>query len=154
MTVKSVESKKKISDNSGHDKLELYNVSSKTKHDIYYNKPGIRVASEQPNDLKIRVLENLKNQKNLKLRWRHSLVPSFPSRKLNCGNSSQKVRKNQTTKFSSPVQFYWISLLCSKYFVGDCRSNIHLETSRDFWKFIKRFLFKLLYEKMILHRVV
>ena len=38
--------------NPGHNILELYNVlvkvrfaTSKTKHDIYYNKPGIRVAS-------------------------------------------------------------------------------------------------------------
>ena len=29
--------------------------------------------------------------------------------------------QKQTSNFSCPVQFYWISLVCSKYFAYDCR---------------------------------
>ena len=50
---------RKFSDNLGHNILGLYNVlvqirltTSKTKHDIYYSKLGIRVAERLENTQK------------------------------------------------------------------------------------------------------
>ena len=46
--------------------------------------------------------------------------PVFPPEIKAC-NSGQKITQKQLSKFSAPVQFCLISLLCSKYFVQDCR---------------------------------
>ena len=107
------------SNNHGNNILELYNVlvqiiftTSKTKRDIQYSKLGIRVASRVAEDLESQ--DTRKFQEKLILDWKHNLVPSLPSI-----NSTQK----QISNFSCPVQFHWISLFCSKYFVQDCLSK-------------------------------
>ena len=38
-----------------------------------------------------------------------------------CTSSQGARRSKYLRKFSSPGQFYWITLLCSKYFFGGCR---------------------------------
>ena len=71
--------------NLGHNILALFSnlarvriATSKTIHDIQYNKLDTRVA--------LRVAERLKTQeirryqKNIKFEWRPSLIPSLPSR--------------------------------------------------------------------------
>ena len=83
--------------NPNHSIWELYNVLvkvsftlSKTKLDIQYNKPGIRIV--------LRVAERLKTQeigkcqKNLWMETQPSA--QSPLQKLNFGNSSQNVCKN------------------------------------------------------------
>ena len=47
-------------------------------------------------------------------------MPSFASRNYVLAIAAKKYAKIDT-KFSSPVPFYWISLLYYKYFVRDCR---------------------------------
>ena len=92
--------KRKLSDNLGHNILELYNslvhvrfITSKTKHDIQYSKPGIRVAS--------RVAEQLKTLYKKIFGWRHSLVPSLLSRNKNLAIAVKKHAKADIKRFMS-----------------------------------------------------
>ena len=98
-------SKRRFSDNLGHNILELYNVlmqirltTSKMKRDIQYSKLGIRVAS--------RVAERLKTLLE-KSQFQVERQPSAqsPSQKLNFGTSSSKNTQQQISNFSCPVQF-------------------------------------------------
>ena len=78
---------------------------------------------ELPNDLRLKILGNEEIFGKSEIAWRHSLVPSLPSR-----NETLAIAVKQHTKvdirilFSCPV-FYWISLFYSKYFSQDCLSK-------------------------------
>ena len=113
-------SKRRFSDNLGHNILELYNVlmrirltTSKMKRDIQYSKLGIRVAS--------RVAERLKTLLE-KSQFQVERQPSAqsPSQKLNFGTSSQKTRNSRYQTFLVLSSFYLICLFCFKHFVQDC----------------------------------
>ena len=98
----------------------MFQYRSETKRDIQYIKLGIRVAS--------RVVDRRKTQDLRKLGniWKISNLcgdiaqcpVSLPEIKLQRYQS--KSTQKQTSDFSCPVQFYWISLFCSKYFALDC----------------------------------
>ena len=69
------------------------------KRDIKYSKLGIRVASQ--------VAERLKEILRKSQIWVETV----------------KKHAKVDIKLSCPVQFYWISLFCSKYFAQDCLSK-------------------------------
>ena len=76
---------------------------------------------ELPSDLGLRVLGNGEILGGLKFGWRHSRAPSLPSRNEALAVAVKKRAKVEN--FSCPVQFYWISPFCSKYFARDCGSS-------------------------------
>ena len=132
--------------NPGHNIWELHNISvqlrfttSKTKLYIQYSKLGIQVASRVAERLEtyphgiftdgggpcphkkkgLGSQEIRKYQKNLKFEWRQRLAPSLSTRKLTLATAVKNQAKIDIKLFF-PVQYYWISLFCSKYFVRDC----------------------------------
>ena len=122
--------KRKFSDNLGHNILELCNVlvnirltTSKTQRDIQDSKLRIRVASglaERPDSQDLMKKGN--NRKISNCGGDIAQCPLFlPEIKLQ-QQQSKKMQK-QISTFSCPVQFYLISLSCSKYFVQDCLSK-------------------------------
>ena len=71
-----------------------------------------------------------------------------PFQKSNFGNSSQGTGKS-ISNFSCPVQFYWISVFCSKYFVQDCSLKRYCKLSKVFQMLLSHkliFFFKLIFE--------
>ena len=119
--------KRKFPDNHGHNILELHNVliqtrltTSETKRDIQYSKLGIRVASQVAEWLKTQHLRKIGNiGKFLNLVGDIAQSPvSLPKIKL--WQQKSKNTQKQISNFSGPVQFYWISPFCSKYFAKDC----------------------------------
>ena len=114
--------------NLGHNTLEIYNVlvqirltSSKIKRDIYCCKRGTRVASrvaEQPKDLgkfgNIRKISNLGGDIKLS---------PVSLQEVQIWQQQLKNTQKYISDFSSPIEFHWNSLFCSKYFVQDCLSK-------------------------------
>ena len=106
--------------NHGNNILELYNVlvqirftTSKRNLDIWYSKLSIRVAERlKTQDLK--KIGNIRKILNLGGHITQGLV-SLQELRL-CQQQLKKTQK-QIPNFSFPVQFYWITLFCSKYFV-------------------------------------
>ena len=119
--------KRKFSDNTGHNILELYNIlvqirftTSKRKLDIQYRKLGIRVAlrvAEWLNTQDLRKLGHVKKISNLGGDIAQCLVFL---RELRLFEQQLKNTQKQIPKLFFPVQFYWITPFCSKYFVWDC----------------------------------
>ena len=109
--------------NPDHNILELYNslvqirfTKSKRKLDIQYNKLGVRVASRVAEQLKTQEIR--KYQKNLKFVWRHSLVPSLPSRTQTLPIAVKKTRKNRYKTFVCLSRFAGLLHFVPKYCPG------------------------------------
>ena len=81
---------------------------SKTELNISYKEFSVSVASWVANQIKTYIILNL----NYEILWK----PKFWFLKLS--------NFLQLSKFSISVKFSLISLLCSKYFVQDCRSHL------------------------------
>ena len=75
------------------------------------------IIQKLPNDLKLRFLSN-KEILGKSQNW----METQPSANHPFQNLQSKYAQNQISNFSCPVQFYWISLFCSKYFIRDCGS--------------------------------
>ena len=85
----------------------------------------VNLVYELPNELPddLRSQEIGKHQEYLKFGWRHSPVPSaqcpVPPTEKKLWQQLSKSTQKQISNFSCPVQFYCISLFCSKYFAQD-----------------------------------
>ena len=119
----------KMNYNPGHNILELYNVlvqirftTSERKLEVQYSKLVIRVASrvaERPKTYDFRKLGNVRKTSNLGGHIAQCLVSL---KELRLCKQQLKSTQKQILNFSFPVQFYWITPFCSKYFVRDCSS--------------------------------
>ena len=114
--------------NPGHNILELYNIlvqvrfiTCETKLHMQYSKLDTRVASQVAERIKTQDLRNLGNIRK---------ISNLGGGKVQCPVSLQEIRlrqqQSETTQksisnFSFPVQYYRISVSCSKYLVRDCR---------------------------------
>ena len=72
---------------------------------------------ELPNNLRLRILGNKEILGKSQI-WVEIVSP--PEIKL--WQQQSKNTQKQISNFSCPVQLYWISLFCSKYFAQDCSS--------------------------------
>ena len=75
------------------------------------------LSHELPNDLRLRILGNIGEIANQGGDIAQCPAP-FPKIKL--WQWQLKITQKQIRNFSCSVQFYWISLFCSRYFVWDC----------------------------------
>ena len=113
--------------NPGHNILDFYSIlvqiqfiTTKTKLGIQYSKFGIQGASRVAERLKIQDLRKLGNIR--KISNLGGDIVSLQELKL-CQQQLKSTQK-QIQNFSFPVQFYWITPFCSKYFVQDCSPNV------------------------------
>ena len=144
-----VESKRKFPENPSHNILAFFNnlarvwiPTSKTILDIYHNKLVTRAASRVAERLaprhyrrwggfahirkkkRLRILENYEKLEKCKM------CPVFFPEIKRWKQLSKKHAKIDIIRWSL-VQFYCISLLCSKYFVEDC--SFDLSTANSIW---------------------
>ena len=68
-------------------------------------------------DLILRILGNIRNISNL---VRHIAQCLVSLQELRLCEQQLKNMQKQIPNFSFPVQFYWITPFCSKYFLQDC----------------------------------
>ena len=73
------------------------------------------LLQELPNDLRLRILVNKEISGKSQI-W----VETYPSPQ----SLFYKLNFGQTSNLSCPVQFYWISLFCSKYRVQDYKLGV------------------------------
>ena len=93
------------------------------KLDIQYRKLSIRVVSRVAKQLKsqdLRKKKNIRKMLNL-VGGRAQCAVSLP--KIEIWQWQSKDMENSIPNCSWPVQFYWISLFCSKYFAQDYPSK-------------------------------
>ena len=116
--------KDNFSDNPGHNMLELYNALLQI-YSPQVNPNSIssiiileyKLPDELPNDLKYRVLVNIRKISNLD-GYRAQCPVFLPGIKL-CQERSKNTDK-QISKLCSLVQFYWVVIICCNRFVHDC----------------------------------
>ena len=94
---------------------------------------------ELPSNLRLRILGNIRKISNLGADIAQCPV-SLPEIKL-WQQQSKNIQK-QISNFSCPVQFYWISLFCSKYFAQDYRQFPGKTDDKIFQKIQKRHYFE------------
>ena len=87
---------------------------------MYYNKLGIRaLPRELKNDLKLRILANQVILENYENKIRTQLSVRSHLQNSNFWQNQSKNTQKQIYNLSCSVRFFWISLICSKYFVQD-----------------------------------
>ena len=119
--------KRKFLDNPGHNILELYSIlvqirfpTSKRKLDIQYSKLGIRVASRIAERLRTQDLRKLGNIRKISTLGGHMAQCLVSIQELRLYQQHLKNTQKHVPNFSFPVQFYWITPFCYKYFLRDC----------------------------------
>ena len=122
----------KLEYNHGHNILELFSLF------LQYNWPQVKQNSissmrnflyemlhKFPRNLDLRSQEIRKFQKNLKLKWRHSLVLSIPLRNSTLVIAAKKTRRRRFQNFLVLSKFI-LYLFCFKNVVKDCQ-NKHIQ---------------------------
>ena len=123
-TLKVQRAENKFLDNLGHNSrnLLMFQYSSdlpQVKQNLISSITNLvcKLPRKLPNDLR-HIIKGVRKFANL----RGNIVLCPVS--LNFGNSSGKIIQKWIPNFSSPIQFYSISLLCSKYFVWVCSAHV------------------------------
>ena len=81
------------------------------------------MPDEFPNNLRLKEHTKVvrKCQKNPKISWNYSLVPSVPPRMNFFINISKKLVKKKKLNFACSALFHIKTKVCLKYFVNGCR---------------------------------
>ena len=116
--------------NPGHNILELYNIlalirytTSKRKLDIQHSKLGVRVASRDAEQLKTQDLRKLGNIRKISNLVGHIAQCLVSLQGFRLWKQQLKNKQKQIPNSPFPVQFYWLTPFCSKYFVRDYLSK-------------------------------